>query len=55
MCRRSRLTGMPTQALWTISYSSHPHERLWGYPCHEGNYGMARILSGAREVERLAK
>lgn len=40
---------------WTISYSFHPRERLWEYACHEGNYGMAGILSGAREAERVAQ
>jgi hypothetical protein len=42
-------------AQWSIRYSFHPGERLWEYACHEGNYGMAGILSGAREAERLAK
>ena len=40
---------------WSISYSFHPRERLWEYACHEGNYGMAGILTGVRETERLAK
>lgn len=42
-------------APWSISYTFHPRERLLEYACHEGNYGMAGILSGAREAERLAK
>ncbi|MEP7211384.1 MAG: hypothetical protein ABI740_11145, partial [Alphaproteobacteria bacterium] len=28
--------------------------RLWEYACHEGNYGMAGILSGVRKTERDA-
>jgi hypothetical protein len=37
---------------WAIESSFHPTKRLWEYACHEGNYGMAGILSGARKVER---
>jgi len=37
---------------WTVSYTFRPAERLWEYACHEGNYGMANILSGARQAER---
>ena len=40
---------------WSISYTFHPRKRMWEYACHEGNYGMAGILSGVRETERLAK
>lgn len=40
---------------WTISYSFHATRRLWEYACHEGNYGMAGILSGAREAELPSK
>lgn len=40
---------------WTLSYRFHPRERMWEYACHEGNYGMAGILSGEREAERLSK
>lgn len=40
---------------WSISYTFHRRKRMWEYACHEGNYGMAGILSGAREAERLAK
>ena len=40
---------------WTIAI---PYvdigEALYEYACHEGNYGMEGILSGAREEERLA-
>ena len=27
---------------------------IYEYACHEGNYGMSGILSGARAVERKA-
>jgi hypothetical protein len=27
---------------------------MFEYACHEGNYGMEGILSGAREEERAA-
>lgn len=37
---------------WKIEYSFHPVRRIWEYACHEGNYGMAGILTGARKVER---
>ncbi len=37
---------------WTIAYRFHPVPRIWEYACHEGNYGMAGILSGVRKVER---
>ncbi len=40
---------------WTISYRFLPTQRLWEYACHEGNYGMAGILLGVRETDRLAK
>ena len=40
---------------WTLSYTFHPRKRLWEYACHEGNYGMAGILSGVRETERVVK
>jgi len=39
---------------WTIAYTFHPVQRIWEYACHEGNYGMAGILSGVRKVERDA-
>ena len=32
----------------------HTGEDLFEYACHEGNYGMEGILSGAREEERAA-
>ncbi|MFT3724860.1 MAG: hypothetical protein QM773_14915 [Hyphomonadaceae bacterium] len=37
---------------WAISYTFHRTPRIWEYACHEGNYGMAGILSGERKVER---
>ena len=37
---------------WTVSYAFKPANRLWEYACHEGNYGLANILSGERKVER---
>jgi hypothetical protein len=39
---------------WTVDYDFHPTRRLWEYACHEGNYGMANILSGVRKTERDA-
>jgi hypothetical protein len=43
--------------VWTRSWSAEvPMTRIDGsvmeYACHEGNYGLANILSGARAVER---
>lgn len=40
--------------VWSISYSFHPVRRIWEYACHEGNYGMAGILTGVRKAERDA-
>lgn len=40
--------------VWSISYSFHPVRRIWEYACHEGNYGMAGILSGVRKTEQDA-
>jgi hypothetical protein len=37
---------------WKTESSFHPVKRIWEYACHEGNYGMAGILSGARKAER---
>ncbi len=31
------------------------HDQLYEYACHEGNYSMAGIMSGARYQERMAK
>jgi hypothetical protein len=32
----------------------HTKEILWEYACHEGNYGLAGILAGARVEEQRA-
>jgi hypothetical protein len=41
---------------WTLAIPYvHTGEQLFEYACHEGNYGMEGILSGAREEERAAK
>lgn len=37
---------------WAIEYTFRPAKRLWEYACHEGNYGLANILSGVRKTER---
>ncbi|HVY88398.1 MAG TPA: hypothetical protein VG942_05985 [Hyphomonadaceae bacterium] len=37
---------------WKTESSFRPARRIWEYACHEGNYGMAGILSGQRKVER---
>ena len=34
-----------------LDYTPDP---IYEYACHEGNYSMTNILSGAREQERLA-
>jgi hypothetical protein len=41
-------------APWTVSFplTADPEYRIFEYACHEGNYGMEGILSGAREEER---
>jgi hypothetical protein len=40
---------------WTLAIPYvHTGEDLFEYACHEGNYGMEGILSGAREEERAA-
>ena len=31
------------------------HDRLYEYACHEGNYALSNILSGARYQERMGK
>ena len=31
------------------------HDRLYEYACHEGNYALSNILSGARYQERMEK
>ena len=38
---------------WTLAIPFvNTHEQMFEYACHEGNYGMEGILSGAREEER---
>jgi hypothetical protein len=41
---------------WTIAIPYvNTGEQMFEYACHEGNYGMEGILSGAREEERKAR
>jgi hypothetical protein len=42
---------------WTFSLplTMDPHEPVYEYACHEGNYAIANILSAARAEERRAK
>jgi hypothetical protein len=41
---------------WTIAIPYvNTGEEMFEYACHEGNYGMEGILSGAREEERTAE
>lgn len=41
---------------WTLAIPFvNTGEEMFEYACHEGNYGMAGILSGAREAERTAE
>jgi hypothetical protein len=40
---------------WTVAIPYvDTGEDMFEYACHEGNYGMEGILSGAREEERAA-
>ena len=40
---------------WTVSLTMQKsNEPMYEYACHEGNYGMAGILSGARAAEKAA-
>ena len=40
---------------WTVSFPmSKSEEPLYEYACHEGNYGMANLLRGARAREKAA-
>ena len=40
---------------WTLAIPFvNTGEDMFEYACHEGNYGMEGILSGAREEERKA-
>jgi hypothetical protein len=38
---------------WTVSlpFKQQPDYGMYEYACHEGNYGMRNILSGARAEE----
>jgi hypothetical protein len=41
---------------WSVSLPmTKSRERLYEYACHEGNYGMRNILSGARAAENAAQ
>ena len=45
------------EAAWTgeLMFNARPaHESMYEYACHEGNYALAGILAGARELERQA-
>ena len=39
---------------WTISFplTADPDYRIFEYACHEGNYAIENILSGARALEK---
>jgi hypothetical protein len=40
---------------WTAEYSFNASDgRVYEYACHEGNYSLTGILSGAREAEKAA-
>ena len=40
---------------WTLAIPYvNTGEQMFEYACHEGNYGMEGILSGAREDEKKA-
>jgi hypothetical protein len=40
---------------WTVSVPmSKTDEPIYEYACHEGNYGMKNLLSGARAMEKAA-
>jgi hypothetical protein len=40
---------------WTARLNLTPQTEMFEYGCHEGNYAMKNILSGARADERNAK
>ena len=45
----------PSRKPWTLAIPYvNTGEDMFEYACHEGNYGMEGILSGAREEERAA-
>jgi hypothetical protein len=41
---------------WTVGFDldSRPGYEIYEYACHEGNYGLANMLSAARADERAA-
>jgi hypothetical protein len=41
---------------WTVAVPlTKTEDQLYEYACHEGNYGMLGILSGARAEDRAAE
>jgi hypothetical protein len=41
---------------WTAAIPmTHTDEQIYEYACHEGNYGMVNLLSGARSQEKAPK
>jgi hypothetical protein len=42
---------------WTVAFDldSRPGYEIYEYACHEGNYGLANMLSAARAEERAAQ
>ena len=41
---------------WTAAFPmTKTGERIFEYACHEGNYGMTNLLSGARAQEKAAE
>jgi hypothetical protein len=40
---------------WTVSLPMTRGTQYFEYACHEGNYGLRNILSGARAVDRVGK
>ena len=54
---RARITDPTTFTRpWTLAIPFvNTGEEMFEYACHEGNYGMSGILSGARETERAAE
>jgi hypothetical protein len=41
-------------APWTAALDLTPQDEVFEYACHEGNYAMRNILSGARADDRAA-
>ena len=54
-CTSSRsTTPRPTAARWGGEIPFKPlNDQVHEYACHEGNYGMPAVLSGARYQERM--